>query len=302
MKRIFTMICAAALMLALLCAPMTAMAEAAAAETKKGVEVTIGSMSAAQGDEIDVPITIDKNPGIWGINWKIYYDSQILRFDGIEFEDAFSDLGLLDTNEVKYPVVINGMGAELSDVTTTGVIAVIHFKVYVGVELGETEVSMIAEAGNNINVDSEDVELTVNKGIITVTEGLVSSDNKDDYPPEEPLVEKAQQNTPVGQSGKSNEGGSKWLWIIIGAVALLAVVVVIWLFSGSEEDAAETPDTKADEAAFLKLLADADTAESTDEKADEEAFLKLLDEADAEGAFEEAEKEAEDKPEDKPEE
>ena len=278
-KTIVSLLCVTMMLLAL-CVPFTAMAEG---ETPDAVEVTIGSAEAAQGDKIDVPITIDKNPGIWGINWKVYYDTQVLRFDGIEFKDEFADLGLLDTNEVKYPVVINGMGAQIEDETTTGVIAVIHFKVFVGATLGDTEISMIAEVGNNINVDAEDVPLTVNKGKIKVTEGLAESDDKDDYPPEKPLEENKPQNQPVGYSTKSSEGGHKWIWIIIGAVALLAVVVVIWLFSGSDEEkapeAATTPEgaPSADDAAFLKMLADADAAraeqpaesENSDEKTEE---------------------------------
>ncbi len=262
-KTIVSLLCVTMMLLAL-CVPFTAMAE----ETAEGVEVTIGSVEAAQGDEIDVPITIDKNPGIWGINWKVYYDTQVLRFDGIEFKDEFAALGLLDTNEVKYPVVLNGMGAQLEDETTTGVIAVIHFKVFVGAKLGDTEISMMAETGNNINVDAEDVPLTVNKGKIKVTEGLAESDDKEDYPPEKPLEENKPQNQPVGYSTKSSEGGHKWIWIIIGAVALLAVVVVIWLFSGSDEEKAPETATapegepSADDAAFLKMLADADAAKA----------------------------------------
>lgn len=279
-KRILSFV-SVLLMLAMLSVPFAAQAEG---DTAKPIEVTIGSMSAAQGDEIDVPVTVDQNPGIWGINWKLYYDSQVLRFDGIEFKDAFSDLGLLDTNEVKYPVVINGMGSSVTEnVETTGVMAVIHFKVYVGVALGDTKITLKADAGNNINVDGNDVELKVNESTITVTEGLVSSDNKDDYPPKDPLQEAQRQNTPVGQSSKSNEGGLKWWWFIIGAVILLAIVVVIWLFSGSdEEDEGEA-----------EMLTGAEK-----EAADEAAFLAMLSAAEAEAPAEEAAEEiAEDKPE-----
>lgn len=277
MKKRVLALASVVLMLAMLTMPFTALAD----EPKnEAIEVTIGSMSAAQGDEIEVPVTIDKNPGIWGINWKIYYDSQVLRFDKIEFPDTFASLGILDSNEVKYPIVINGMGESVTEnVETTGVIATIHFKVYVGVALGDTEITMRADAGNNINVDAEDIELKVNKGVITVTEGLVSSDNKDDYPPKDPLQEKNRVNTPVGHSDTANEGGFKWWWFIIGAVILIAVVVVIWLFSGSEDDeetdegvsavvdttVPETPDAlskeEEDEAAFLKMLADAEDAD-----------------------------------------
>ena len=282
MKKRIVSLLSVVLMLAMLAVPFTALADEA------GVEVTIGAPEkAAQGDVIDVPITIDKNPGIWGINWKIYYDSQILRFDGIEFKDEFADLGLLDTNEVKYPIVINGMGSSVTEnVSTTGVIAVVHFKVYVGATLGETVISMKADAGNNINVDGEDVALKVNEGKIDVTEGLTSSDNKDDYPPKEPLQEKAQVNTPVGHSSKSTEGGHKWLWIIIGAVILLGVVVVIWLFSGSDEEDEGEPEVltgaekeAADEAAFLAMLGANDTLTDHTADEDEAAFLKMLEDA-----------------------
>ncbi len=280
-KRVLALV-SVLLMLAMLTVPFTALADEA---KKEAVEVTIGSMSAAQGDEIEVPVTVDKNPGIWGINWKIYYDSQVLRFDKVEFSDDFASLGILDSNEVKYPIVINGMGDSVTEnVETTGVIATLHFKVYVGVALGDTEITMRADVGNNINVDAEDIELKVNKGVITVTEGLVSSDNKDDYPPEKPLQEKNHVNTPVGHSDTPDEGGFKWWWFIIGAVILVAVVVVIWLFSGSDDEettdegansvidtaAPEMPDAPSkmdeDEAAFLKMLADAEANDADEQQ------------------------------------
>ena len=233
------------LMLCLLAMPLMASAEAAKQPEKKEVEVTIGSLSVKQGDEIDVPVTVDKNPGIWGINWKIYYDSQILRFDGIEFKDEFSELSLLDTNEVTYPVVINGMGSSVTEnVDVTGVMAVIHFKVYVDAKLGDMEITMKADAGNNINVDEEDIGLKVNNGKISVAKGSVSNADKKDYAPKEPLQEAQKYNTPVGHSNKSSEGG-KWWWIIIGVVILIGVVVVIWLFSGSDED--EDEDDNGDD-------------------------------------------------------
>lgn len=236
MKKKILSIVSVMLMLAMLAVPFTASAD------EEGVVVSIGSASAAQGAEIDVPITVDKNPGIWGINWKVYYDSQVLRFDGIEFNEAFADLGLLDTNEVKYPVMINGMGSSVTEnVNVTGEIAVIHFKVFVGVELGDTVITMKVDDGNNINVDSEDIPLTVNEGKITVTKGLTKSDNPDDYPPKEPLQEVVPHNTPIDHGSTAN-GGKTWLWIVIGAAVLLVVVVLIWLFSGSgdEEKGKET--------------------------------------------------------------
>ncbi len=299
MKKRIVSLLSVVLMLCVLAMPLMASAEPdnKAAE-KKEIEVTIGSFSAKQGDEIDVPVTIDKNPGIWGINWKIYYDSQILRFDGIEFRDEFSELGLLDTNQVKYPVVINGMGSSVTEnVDVTGEIAVIHFKVYVGVALGDTEITMKADIGNNINVDAEDIGLKVNTGKITVTKGLTSSPNKEDYPPKDPLKEAQKYNTPVGSSSKSSEGGVKWWWFIIGAVILLGVVVVIWLFSGSDEsdeDGEENPVSAVPVNSEVTPVVPSDEPAASSEADDEAAFLAMLEEADeSEAAEEELEEAAE---------
>ena len=250
-KRILTLF-VAVIMVAALCLPLTVSAEEAKAAKNAGMEVTVGSLSAKQGDEIVIPVTIDRNSGIWGFNWKIYYDSQVLRFDSVEFskDGDFSKVDFLDTNEVKYPVVVQAYGNSVTEnVAMTGVAAKIHFKVFVGAKLGETKVELrVDDPGNNIDVDANEVLLKANNGVVTVTEGLTSSDNPEDYPPKEPLQEIVQHPGHVGDNAQGGEngaggngdtekeGGSKWIFIIIGVVVLIGVVVVIWLFSGSDDD------------------------------------------------------------------
>lgn len=235
MKKRIVSLLAAVLVMCLLCMPLTV----SAAKDEK-MELTIGSMTAKQGDEIEIPVTLEKNPGIWGFNWDVFYDSQVLRFDKVTFESAFTkDLSFLDNDYMKYPATIQGMAESMTeDVTTTGVVAILHFKVYLDAAVGDSEISIRITDGNNINLNAEDIPYEITNGVITVKEGAkdAKSDNKDDFAPKKPLTEPVRHNTPVGHSGKSAEGGLKWWWFIIGAVILIAVVVVIWLFSGSDED------------------------------------------------------------------
>ena len=206
MKKRFLPVLVTIVLLAVLCMPLTA----AAAD---GMEVTVGSLSAKQGDEIVVPITIDKNPGIWGLCWKLYYDSQVLRFDSVEFstEGDFSKIDFfpIPKEEAKYPLVIQGTDNSVTEnVTVTGVAAKVHFKVYVGVPLGETEVELkLDDPGNNINVDADYVPLKINNGVVTVKKGLTSSDNPDDYPPQEPMQEIVQHPGHVGGNDEVADDG-----------------------------------------------------------------------------------------------
>ena len=256
-KRIITLLLAVTLLMTL-AFPLTASA------AESGVEVTVGSLSAKQGDEIVVPVTIDKNSGIWGFNWKLYYDSQVLRFDSIEFstEGDFSKLDFLPTDDAKYPVIVQGTGNSVTEnVTVTGVAAKIHFKVYVGVALGKTEVELrLDDPGNNIDVDSNEVPLVCHKGVITISEGLVSSDNPEDYPPEKPLEEPERNPGYVNQNKEPGDGnGIPWVLIIVGVVVLIGVVVVVWLFSGSDDDDDDDEDDKTPGKRKAKAKKDAES-------------------------------------------
>ncbi len=206
-KRILTLF-VALMMMAAMCLPLTAVAEDTAISADTMV-VTIGSLSAKTGDEIVVPVTINKNPGIWGFNWELDYDSQVLRFDSIDFDPNgdFSELDFLDTTEKKYPVVIQGEGNDhTKNVTATGLVANIHFKVLVDADLGETTITLrLDDPGNNIDVDENKVPLVSNAAVVDVAKGVTSSSNTVDYKPDKSLQDLPQQLEEVTVASSSPE-------------------------------------------------------------------------------------------------
>ena len=252
-KRILTLF-VALMMMAAMCLPLAASAEAINIPANAMI-VTIGSASAKTGDEIVVPVTIDQNPGIWGFTWKLDYDSQVLRFDSIDLDPNgnFSEVDFLDTNEKKYPVVIQGEGNDLTkNVKSTGLVANIHFKVFVDADLGDTKITLrLDDPGNNIDVEPNEVPLVSTAAVINVAEGVTSSKDKADYKPDKPLEDLPQVQNVVPQ-GQGNEEADKKdnrnrdskktakptkdntvLWIVIGVLGSAVITLICVIIANS---------------------------------------------------------------------
>ena len=230
MKRLSALLMALCLMF-LLAMPLMA------ADEKEELAVSIENATVQQGYTFDVPVTVTANPGIFGCQLDIYYDSQILRFDGLEAGDAFAGkMDLLSIDAKANPVVINYMANDIANVDATGLIATIHFKAYVGARLGNSNLTVQYKPGNVITADSEEVPVNVNDAVVTVTEGITSTDNPDDLPPKE-------STTTVAAKAESTSNHS-WIYFVIGGIVLIVAIVLIWLFAGS--DAEEMEPTQED--------------------------------------------------------
>lgn len=229
---IFMVLC----MAILLCMPLCVSAE-------NGLVMTMETSSAKQGDSFDVPITVTSNPGVFGMQIELNYDPQVLRFDGMTAGEPFAEkMNLLEVENKSCPVVIQYMANEIENVDVTGLLVTVHFKAYVGATLGDTTINVSYKAGNNINVDSEEVPVTINNGTVNVTEGLTSTDNEEDMPP------KATQATAdPNAKEESDSKNNSWIYFVIAGVVLLVAIVLIWLFAGNDDDEGKTQEEPTSE-------------------------------------------------------
>lgn len=122
--------------------------------------ITVGSVAGKPGEEVTVNVDITENPGFWMAQWTVSYDTT--RLEKVEFTKAVTD-GFVWTNEGNNYVFEN---AANEDMTYTGTILNLKFKIKEDAPLGDAEVTIIdLEA---CDYDVEDVFFTINAGKVTV--------------------------------------------------------------------------------------------------------------------------------------
>lgn len=246
------------LIAAIVCVLVLCMVPFAASAEEDALSMSMDPATVKQGYDVDIPINVVKNPGIFGTQIEIYYDQKVLRYDGTTAGEAFTEkMDLLEIDPKSYPVVIQYMANNIENVNTTGLLATIHFKAYVGCTVGETKLTVKYSKGNTINADSVEVPVVINDAVITVTDGLTSTDNEEDLPPKDSQTKAA----PEGAAGTTPKEPSNhtWIFFVIGAIVLVVAGVLIWLFAGNDEEKKEEP--KGDGVASPEIKDDSNTSD-----------------------------------------
>lgn len=147
------------------------------------LNVCLGSGAAKQGDLVEIPVTVETNPGVWGLTLEVHYDMNIMVLQNVKFSDAFKkDMACLDidnvtvsSNQKNYdsPFTLYAEGNSLtSNVKTTGLFATLTFLVIPDCELGETEISMSYKPDNVIDEDNNNVPAAMYSGLVCVSKSM----------------------------------------------------------------------------------------------------------------------------------
>ena len=126
--------------------------------------VSLGNAKALAGDTIEIPLSIEKNSGIWGGQIIIDYDADNLSFVSMAKGTVFDECEVNDAGDCVALLVTQSM---LKNSKENGVIATLKFKVKVSADSGEQALSFNSET-NFCNIDEEMVEPVLVDGVITV--------------------------------------------------------------------------------------------------------------------------------------
>lgn len=130
--------------------------------------IRIQDKSAAPGDEVTIPVSIEKNAGIAGFSFDVSYDNTILTLKSVTGGNVLST-GQVSTNGD----VINWYTSD--NVTGNGEILNLVFTVADTAKTGETEIAisphdgkknLVDEAGNYVDANYQPGTLEIKKGII----------------------------------------------------------------------------------------------------------------------------------------
>lgn len=127
-------------------------------ETEKG-EITVGSVNAVPGETVTVPVAMTKNPGINTFSLGFNYDTAKLSLIDVEVSEG---LGGQFTYSKK-AVWLNS-----KDITYTGEILSLNFKVLDNALAGEAAVTVTYNVGDISNYDEDDVYFDIVPGKISV--------------------------------------------------------------------------------------------------------------------------------------
>ena len=131
-------------------------------------KLVIESKKAKAGDEIEVSVSLEKNPGIAGLQISLNYDTSVLTLKNSKNGTLFSG----------FTAGKNFVWDDSSNITADGKIATFTFTVADNAAAGEYEISAIVRSCTNEAFD--DVELAVESGVVTVVDFTYGDANDDD--------------------------------------------------------------------------------------------------------------------------
>ena len=144
------------------------------------------SVTARQGNEVTVELNLDENTGMTSMMIELEYDSDVLEYVSATNGEVFSD-GSFDapnsTNSSK--VLIWQNGTLTKNITKTGKLATVTFKVKDEAKVGESKISFLCDSKKYEAIDAKGdaVIVTSNDAVVNVVDflyGDVDNDKKVD--------------------------------------------------------------------------------------------------------------------------
>jgi len=129
--------------------------------------VVVGTDTVVKGEEANVAITLDNNPGLFIGKFVITYDASVLTLVEATNGDLFADDNVIITAE-EGKITLYFENNVVADVVANGVLANLVFATDAEGEPAEVALEIVADAENNINVAGEDVAIDVVAGKVNV--------------------------------------------------------------------------------------------------------------------------------------
>lgn len=161
----------AVLIMTVFCVLAAAFPAALRADAQGSAKITASVCTARRGDTVTIALTLEDNPGIWGLKLRAEYDHAALSLLSVENGGMFSDSEAVwpqesgeRTDSQKY--VFLACADQLENNTKNGDVVTLMFSVAKGAPAGEYPVAL--EVVQAINADGEEVSVAVQNGAVTV--------------------------------------------------------------------------------------------------------------------------------------
>ncbi len=125
-------------------------------DPKNHFSLTGTEIITTPGTSVQVPITLNKNTGMWAASVQFTYDSKALKFEGVTNGEIFDDCEVNVVEEGKIALLLQEDGLE--DTTASGVIFTLNFKTKISSDDGEYKIDFSDEC-EFVNIIGNQLEL-----------------------------------------------------------------------------------------------------------------------------------------------
>lgn len=132
--------------------------------------IKIGTVSGHVGETVEVTVTIENNPGIWGMDLVIGYDKTGLTLKSVENGVIFADSEVTEGNFEADKYILSCQREDLTDTTKSGVLATLVFEIKIDAETQDYEIKGTFDA-EHVIIDSniKDVDFDIINGKISAS-------------------------------------------------------------------------------------------------------------------------------------
>lgn len=131
--------------------------------------LTVENVSGKQGETVSVAIKLEQNPGIIAARLKIDYDAQALTLAKVEDGGILGEHTFGNDLKANPYTVLWENGTVSENITATGTLAVMTFKINEEASEGLHEIKVSYDPEEVYNVKLRNVKFTVNNGAVTVS-------------------------------------------------------------------------------------------------------------------------------------
>lgn len=130
--------------------------------------IQVGSASVKAGETFDLPVILEKNPGVIALSLNLNYDADDLELIGVEDGKLLGTSTFFSGNILtKIPYTMNWDDLSTDNNTGTGILATLSFRAKEDAS-GETEISVSVNQKSTFNFDFEEVLFTTETGTIQI--------------------------------------------------------------------------------------------------------------------------------------
>ena len=126
--------------------------------------------TAEAGDTVTVFFALSNNPGIWGLNGQVTYDTSVMTLTSVSAGEVFSSSEIMMPESLGNPFSFLATASSIADKTGTGALIYLTFEVKSNAAVGDYSIGLnVTQA---INVNEEDISVSVSSASIEVVSCL----------------------------------------------------------------------------------------------------------------------------------
>ena len=131
--------------------------------------ISLEKKKAYVGDEVSIAVSIENNPGIWGMDLRISYDKTAMKLTSVENGNFYqnSEWTKGNLNADIYTLSYEAGGLENIS-TASGTLATLNFKINENAVPGTYEIKAEYTAGDIINISFDEIAFDISNGSVTV--------------------------------------------------------------------------------------------------------------------------------------